>query len=106
MIVPRYLPGRWVAVVAEGCVAFLPEGTLPRLDVLGDDAALKVALEAVVLASSDVEGCQDQADCCQHGQRQANLPTPCRAPGRRTTLDPASNSLKHLQPHIPNGCGD
>ncbi len=37
MIIPRYLPGSWVAVVAEGCVAFLPEGTLPSvLDAVWD----------------------------------------------------------------------
>ncbi|PFG36473.1 FHA domain-containing protein [Flavimobilis soli] len=37
MIVPRYLPGPGVAVVAEGCVALLPEGTLPSvLDAVWD----------------------------------------------------------------------
>lgn len=34
MIVPRYLPGGWLAVVAEGCVALLPGETPPS--VLGD----------------------------------------------------------------------
>ena len=59
MIVPRYLPGRWVAVVAEGCVALLPEGTLPSvLDAVWDMLRAGEGMDALlpVLTGSRAQG--------------------------------------------------
>ncbi|NKX92324.1 FHA domain-containing protein [Sanguibacter hominis ATCC BAA-789] len=59
MIVPRYLPGRWVAVVAEGCVALLPEGTLPSvLDAVWDMLRAGEGMDALlpVLTGSRAHG--------------------------------------------------
>lgn len=59
MIVPRYLPGRWVAVVAEGCVALLPEGTLPSvLDAVWDVLRAGEGMDALlpVLTGSRAHG--------------------------------------------------
>lgn len=54
MIVPRYLPGGWVAVVTEGCIALLPETTpVSVIDEVWDVLRARDGMEALLPILTD-----------------------------------------------------